>query len=119
MSDDSERLEQKIDDHIERQEKSNSRVENTLERIAEHMSTFVGFQARAEERHSNYEEFKTEIKTSVIELKTMFVDFKEKEFVPVRDAQRDNSKMTNYIGIVSSLLVGSCITAVVMKMFGS
>lgn len=48
---DVEALEQKIDDHIDRQEKSNDKVEKALEKIAEHMATFIGFQSRAEERH--------------------------------------------------------------------
>ena len=111
-------LEAKIDSKFENQERSNVRLENAFIKLSEvvggAMQTIMGVQARAEERHATDQEFKREVKAEIAEVKKTFSEFKQKEFVPVRDGQRDNSKITNIIGIVASLIVG----ALAMKLFG-
>jgi hypothetical protein len=112
-------LEAKIDSKFESQENSNTRLENAFIKLSDvvggAMQTIMGVQARAEERHTSDQEFKREVKSEIAEVKKTFSDFKLKEFVPVRDGQRDNSRITNIIGIIASLIVG----ALAMKLFGA
>lgn len=98
---DVQRLEQKIDDHISSQEKSTIRIETSLEKIAAAMATFIGFQARAEERHSHYEEFKADIKQDVSDIKSTFVKFYDDEYKPL-------AKLVNRNAIITNAVVGVC-----------
>lgn len=63
---DIERLEQKIDQHIDNQVRSNDKLEAALEKISDSMVTFVGFQTRAEERHSNMNQRLEKLETQAI-----------------------------------------------------
>lgn len=111
-------LEAKIDNKFEYQEKSNLRLEEAFIKLSDvvggALQTIMGVQARAEERHATDQEFKREIKDEISGIKEEFKTFKEKEFTPVRDGQRDNSRITSIIGIVASLVVG----ALIHKLFG-
>jgi hypothetical protein len=114
---DIQRLEQKIDDHIDNQATSNTRVENALTQIAESMNTFVGFQARAEERQladskwrETVEKHQDKQDDRIEKQADAFDRFYKNDFTPVRDGQRINSLLVNgAVGFVS-LVIGGLLT---------
>lgn len=115
------RLEQKIDDHIGSQSQSNARVERSLEKIAESMATFLGFQARAEERHladskwrESVEKHQDKQDEKIEQQAKDFERFKDTEFQDVRDGQKKNSLIVNGALIVVSSLISVFATWLVM-----
>lgn len=122
---DIERVEQKINDHITRQEESNARVEASLDKISEAMVTFVGFQSRAEERQLADREWQRSVEKHqdkqderIERHKSEFDQWKNDEFTPVRDGQRRNTLITNGVIGVGGTLLGALITTLFFLLRG-
>ena len=106
---DIQKVEQKIDSHIEaqrehntRQERSAIRMELSLDKMSEAITTFVGFQARAEERHLNDKEWQKSVEAHQ--------DKQDSRIDRVEDVSSKNALLVNGAVGALSLIVGSGIT---------
>ena len=107
-----EKVEQKIDSYIARQDHSNTRLENALEKVSDTLTTFIGFQARAEERQladcewqKSVEKHQDKQDERIEFVNQDFTEFKNTDFQAVRDGQKRNTLITNgVIGIGGTLL---------------
>ena len=103
----------------------NNELAGAVKEVAKGVSTLLQFQAAQTAMNEADRDWKNSVEKhqdkqdeQIVKQAEEFKEWIKEDFVPVRDANRDNSKMTNRIGIVSSLFIGSLITVAVMKYFG-
>jgi adenosyl cobinamide kinase/adenosyl cobinamide phosphate guanylyltransferase len=107
---DIQRVEQKIDMHISEQQQSNRRVEDALNKLSEAITTFVGFQARAEERLLNDKEWRQSVE--------QHQDRQDERIAMVEKVSNKNALLVNGAVGVLSLVLGSAITWLIAKIGG-
>lgn len=114
---DIQKVEQKIDSHIEaqrehnvRQERSAIRMEAALDKMSEAITTFVGFQARAEERHLSDREWRKSVEKHQ--------ERQDERIDRVEEVSSKNALLVNGAVGVLSLIVGSGITWLFTKIGG-
>ena len=95
-----------------------SKIDETnskMDRLIETMTTFVAFQARAEERHENEKDFKKETRRDISKLQEVVATcVTQEEFKPVLADTQFNTRVVAIIGVISSLIIG----ALAMRYFG-
>jgi|TARA_R110000851_G_scaffold288190_1_gene442263 hypothetical protein len=100
----------KLETHITAQVKSNDRIERALVSLAEQMTTFMGFQIRAEERHVSQSEFKEDTKKKISDINIEIKSIREYELKPLIIAVEKNSLISKAVVGVSCLVIGSGLT---------
>jgi len=103
-------LAEKLDSHILKQASSNDRIELAMVKLTEQMTTFMGFQIRAEERHDRQNEFKDETKKSITGINKEIRSIREYELKPLIIAVEKNSLISKAVVGVSCLVIGSGLT---------
>lgn len=114
---DIQKVEQKIDAHIAAQKEHNAlqlrssqRMEAALDKMSEAMVTFVGFQARAEERHLSDREWRKTVEKHQ--------DKQDERIARVEETSKKNAIIINGAVGALSLIAGSGITYLLTKLGG-